>query len=275
MPTPEGHDPQRDHQCEVQNSKKYSRATPLRSSFLLGRRQTRRQVRFRAGRRVGRPPDEIRASHAERGKSRSGGGLDIGSRRSENRRAAPSSERLRQPRPRFPRGVPKPPKCFFATTPSRGPLCAFGVIAQGVWPSCQSRLLLVGHTPSLVGAILGGDVGGERGDRAPRLRFLAPTPTLAASAGLVHPDVVIDLSRNVFNPGIHRGLDGFPTFPRTGRRDVAELSDHSREEFLDAGDNVFVAYRISGKGRGSGIETEMRLFSVWTLRGGRVSLFKG
>jgi ketosteroid isomerase-like protein len=96
-----------------------------------------------------------------------------------------------------------------------------------------------------------------------------PDPDLAASAGLVHPDVVIDLSRNVFNPGIHRGLDGFRRF----LEQVDEMWQNFRitpEEFLDAGDNVFVAYRISGKGRGSGIETEMRLFGVWTLREGRV-----
>ena len=101
-----------------------------------------------------------------------------------------------------------------------------------------------------------------------------PDPDLAASAGLVHPDVVIDLSRNVFNPGIHRGLDGFRRF----LEQVDEMWQNFRitpEEFLDAGDNVFVAYRISGKGRGSGIETEMRLFGVWTLREGRVSLFRG
>jgi ketosteroid isomerase-like protein len=96
-----------------------------------------------------------------------------------------------------------------------------------------------------------------------------PDPDLAASAGLVHPDVVIDLSRNVFNPGIHRGLDGFRRF----LEQVDEMWQNFRitpEEFLDAGDNVFVAYRISGRGRGSGIETEMRLFGVWTLREGRV-----
>jgi ketosteroid isomerase-like protein len=93
-------------------------------------------------------------------------------------------------------------------------------------------------------------------------------------ADLVNPDAVLDLSRNVFNPGIHRGLDGF-------RRFVEEIDETwedfriTPEEFVDAGINVFVAYRISGKGRGSGVEANMRVFGVWTLRGGRVSRFAG
>jgi ketosteroid isomerase-like protein len=90
----------------------------------------------------------------------------------------------------------------------------------------------------------------------------------------VHPDVVIDLSRNVFNPGIHRGLNGFRDF----LHQIDEMWENFRitpDELLDAGDNVFAAYRISGKGRGSGIETEMRVFGVWTLRDGKVSLFTG
>ena|SRR5918994_5299961 len=91
---------------------------------------------------------------------------------------------------------------------------------------------------------------------------------------LVHPDAVIDLSRNVFNPGIHRGIDGFRRF----LEQIDEMWENFRitpEEFIDANDNVFVSYRISGKGRGSGIETSMRLFGVWTVRDGRVSLFIG
>jgi ketosteroid isomerase-like protein len=91
---------------------------------------------------------------------------------------------------------------------------------------------------------------------------------------LAHPDVVIDLSRNVFNPGVHRGLDGF--------RHMIEQVDEmwgsfqiEPEEFIDAGDNVFVASRISGRGRGGGVEAEMRAFAIWTLREGKVSRFRG
>jgi ketosteroid isomerase-like protein len=47
-------------------------------------------------------------------------------------------------------------------------------------------------------------------------RDFSPFPELA------HPDVVIDVSRNIFNPGVHRGLEGFrhvveQAEPRCGR----------------------------------------------------------
>jgi ketosteroid isomerase-like protein len=101
-----------------------------------------------------------------------------------------------------------------------------------------------------------------------------PDRDLSTIAELVDPNVVLDLSRNVLNPGVHYGLDGF-------RRFLEEIDETwedfqiNPEEFLDAGNNVFVAYRISGKGRGSGVEAEMRVFGVWTLRGGKVARFTG
>jgi ketosteroid isomerase-like protein len=98
-------------------------------------------------------------------------------------------------------------------------------------------------------------------------RDFSPFPELA------HPDVVIDLSRNVFNPATYRGLDGL----RRWIEQVDEMWDSfliEPEEFIDAGDSVFVASRISGRGRG-GVEAEMRAFAVWTLREGKVSRFRG
>jgi ketosteroid isomerase-like protein len=95
----------------------------------------------------------------------------------------------------------------------------------------------------------------------------------SALSELAHPDVVVDLSRNVFNPGAHRGLEGFRHFVEQ----VDEMWEDFQiepEEFVDAGDNVFVASRMSGRGRGSGVEVEMRAFAVWTLREGKVSRFR-
>jgi ketosteroid isomerase-like protein len=86
---------------------------------------------------------------------------------------------------------------------------------------------------------------------------------------LVDPDAVLDLSRNVFNPDVYRGYDGFRRYVEV----VDEMWDNFEarpEEFIDGGDHVVVAVRISGKGRGSGVETEMRLFNIWTLREGKV-----
>jgi ketosteroid isomerase-like protein len=43
------------------------------------------------------------------------------------------------------------------------------------------------------------------------------------------------------------------------------------EEYIDAGDQVVVVVRYSGRGRASGIELEDRLFEVHTLRDGKVA----
>lgn len=90
----------------------------------------------------------------------------------------------------------------------------------------------------------------------------------------IHPDAVIDVSRNVFNPGVHQGLDGLRYF-------LAQIDemwidfDATPEEFIDGGDTVVVAHRISGTGRESGIEAEMRLFVVVKFRDGKILRFTG
>jgi ketosteroid isomerase-like protein len=96
----------------------------------------------------------------------------------------------------------------------------------------------------------------------------------SAIADLVDDDVIVDMSRNVFNPGVHFGLDGF--------RRVIEEVDEMWEDFqvtpvelIDAGDTVVVANRISGKGRQSGVEAEMILFGVCQFREGKVLRFTG
>jgi ketosteroid isomerase-like protein len=91
---------------------------------------------------------------------------------------------------------------------------------------------------------------------------------------LATPDVVLDLSRNVFNPAIYHGHAGFLRF----LEQVDEMWEDfhiEAEELVDAGDQVFAAARIAGKGRGSGVETEMRVFAVWGLRDGKVQSVTG
>jgi ketosteroid isomerase-like protein len=91
---------------------------------------------------------------------------------------------------------------------------------------------------------------------------------------LVDPDAVLDLSRNVFNPDVYRGYDGFRRYVEV----VNEMWDDFEarpEEFVDGGDHVVVAVRISGKGRESRVQTEMRPFNVWTLRDSKVIRLTG
>jgi ketosteroid isomerase-like protein len=42
------------------------------------------------------------------------------------------------------------------------------------------------------------------------------------------------------------------------------------EEVIDAGDRVVLAAHHRGRGRGSGVEVDTRLYSVYTLRNGKV-----
>ena len=91
---------------------------------------------------------------------------------------------------------------------------------------------------------------------------------------VAHPDLVLDVSRRVFNPAVYHGLDGFRQFAR----EVDEIWDGFRfdpEELIDAGDHVFASVRISGRGRESGIDTEMREFSIWTFREGKLARIAG
>ena len=41
------------------------------------------------------------------------------------------------------------------------------------------------------------------------------------------------------------------------------------EKFLDAGDRVVVTIHFAGRGRGSGIDVDVRLYEVWTVREGK------
>jgi ketosteroid isomerase-like protein len=80
--------------------------------------------------------------------------------------------------------------------------------------------------------------------------------------------------RNLFNPGIYHGIDGF----RKTVEPTDEMWDEfavEPKEFIDLGDAVVVASKISGKGRGSGVEVEMSLSAVIEFREGKVSWLIG
>jgi ketosteroid isomerase-like protein len=49
-----------------------------------------------------------------------------------------------------------------------------------------------------------------------------------------------------------------------------ERVDFELEDVLEAGDEVIGSYRVSGRGRESGLVVDQRFHLVWTVRGGRV-----
>ncbi len=86
---------------------------------------------------------------------------------------------------------------------------------------------------------------------------------------LVDPAVELDLSRNVFNPDIYRGYSGIEQW-RSAVVDVWESFHGEVEELIDAGNKVVTTVMIRGKGKGSGVDVEMRVFQVWTVRDSKV-----
>jgi ketosteroid isomerase-like protein len=87
---------------------------------------------------------------------------------------------------------------------------------------------------------------------------------------LVTPDVEIDQSRRVFNPEIYHGFDGWVRMNDQQREVWAEWRV-TVERIVDAGDRVVSIGTARGRGRGSGVETEFRSASIWTLVDGRVT----
>src|SRR5215207_4610895 len=96
----------------------------------------------------------------------------------------------------------------------------------------------------------------------------------SAISEVAHPDLVLDVSRRVINPAVYHGLDGFRRFVEQVD-EVWENFQFELEEAIDAGDQVLTSVRIAGGGRGSGVEAEMREFSIWTFREGKLSRLTG
>ena len=92
-----------------------------------------------------------------------------------------------------------------------------------------------------------------------------------SSVEWAHPEIRIDMSRQVFNPATYQGHAGLHNMHRQAR----EVWDEFRiipERFIDAGDHVVVMDFVSGRGRGSGVEVKTRSATVWTVREGRIIL---
>ena len=88
------------------------------------------------------------------------------------------------------------------------------------------------------------------------------------------PDVEIDLSRNILNPDVYRGYAGFERLVGV-IEDVWDDFRFELQELIEAGDRVVAHVTVSGKGRGSGVEAEMHVFNIWTLRQGKVIRLEG
>jgi ketosteroid isomerase-like protein len=73
---------------------------------------------------------------------------------------------------------------------------------------------------------------------------------------------------------VYRGREGVAEAMRvwTGTWDDWRVE---LEEIVDAGDRVVLIARESGRGKGSGIEIDQRVYGVFTLRDGKIVRWKG
>jgi ketosteroid isomerase-like protein len=88
----------------------------------------------------------------------------------------------------------------------------------------------------------------------------------AAALACLAPDVVY----RVLQEGPAYGPDAVRAMWERWESDWEEGGETIAEEFIDAGDRVLVTVHESGRGRGSGIEIDARLFNVFTLRDGKI-----
>ena len=85
----------------------------------------------------------------------------------------------------------------------------------------------------------------------------------------VEPDAELYPLRAQLEGKVYRGLDGVREMLADFDQDW-EYVQVDAEEFRDAGDDVVVLGRLQGRGRASGVELDVPMGFVWTLRDGKV-----
>jgi ketosteroid isomerase-like protein len=81
----------------------------------------------------------------------------------------------------------------------------------------------------------------------------------------IAPDVVIDMSRRVFNPDVYEGHAGLQRLGSEVRQIWKDFRIEP-ERIIDAGERVVVIETRSGHGAGSDVEVQQRSGVIWTLR---------
>ena len=75
------------------------------------------------------------------------------------------------------------------------------------------------------------------------------------------PPEVPDSQTSRGHEGVRRSLSKFVGTWENFHLEVVEL--------IDAGDNVIACTRLTGRGKGSGVEVDQEQFAVWTIRDGK------
>jgi ketosteroid isomerase-like protein len=90
-----------------------------------------------------------------------------------------------------------------------------------------------------------------------------------AGLELLHPDIVFETFTGDEGPVRTRGVEELEQRMRQTFDLVWSEFRVEAEDFIDAGDTIFVGGRISGRGQGSGVNVDAPVFMVWTFSDGR------
>jgi ketosteroid isomerase-like protein len=87
------------------------------------------------------------------------------------------------------------------------------------------------------------------------------------------PNVEFDFSGgplgSLMGDKVYRGHDGMRKWVRDRYEDWENLEDDC-QELIDAGQRVIALVITRGRGRSSGIDTEIRQYGVWTIRDDKI-----
>ena len=99
---------------------------------------------------------------------------------------------------------------------------------------------------------------------------VAPEITVEAFSEFAQPDMVLDLTRNVLNPGTFVGLEGFRQFAEQVGEAWAEFRMEPQEVF-ERDERVVVLVRAVGRGRESGAEIVGEVAVISEVRDGLIA----
>jgi len=86
---------------------------------------------------------------------------------------------------------------------------------------------------------------------------------------VLDPEVVYDVSRRTFDPGVFQGHEGVREFVALVAEQWEEMWIEP-QDFVVAGEDVIVSVQLVGVGKESGVETTAHAAHVWTFRDGKV-----
>ena len=93
---------------------------------------------------------------------------------------------------------------------------------------------------------------------------------IASFLGALHPEMEARWAESMPDVETHRGLDDIAQMFLAW---LAAWHEYRQEpvEFIDAGDAVVVPYRCRGMGKDSGLQVEMEVTHVYTVREGKIA----